>query len=254
SGNLSALKSRCGFEDGELREMLFGLKNAFSSVEIHENLDACRRIDLIIEEKSVDEFHITMDGSTSVDVEFDGGLYAESLKRCRSENDKAYMVNNAAAAKLLVKSINCRNSTLLKIAREIAHRQCDFFSGKDLYLTPISAKSISYSLFLHESTINRAILNKSVSTPRGIFELRSLIPREIKSDDGKVSDHSVKEYMKQLIVNEPPDSPYSDKNIVSCLGARGINISRRTVSKYRSILNIPSCGERTKIYKIAANI
>ncbi|MDR1982201.1 MAG: hypothetical protein LBQ08_00150 [Holosporaceae bacterium] len=255
SGNWSLLKSRCGLQDCELSHMISILKNALLlSTNSDENCCPPKRIDLIMEEIHNDEFKISLDEITSMEVAFDHKLYAESAKKCRSESDKTYIKNNALEAKWLIKSIGFRSDTLLKVANEIAYRQRDFFSGKDFYLTPISTKSIAYSLFLHESTVTRAILNKSISTPRGIFELRSLLPREIKSCKSPVSDHSIREYMKKLIKNEPKNDPYSDSHIVSFLDRRGINISRRTVSKYRDILNIPNLTERIKIYKIAANI
>jgi RNA polymerase sigma-54 factor len=253
SGDRAALKAKCGVPEEELSRMISSLKNAFSSSLPHEHSVQQRQVDLVIEEESLDEFKVTMDEKTFPEVEFDHELYAQSQKKCRSPSDKSYVKNNASAAKLLVKSTGFRSSTLLRIANEIVYRQLDFFLGKDLYLTPISTQSIAYSLFLHESTVNRAILGKSIATPRGIFELRSLLPRRIKSYENKVSEHSIKEYMKKLIKNEPKENPYSDCHIASFLNTRGINISRRTISKYRDILHIPNLVERTKIYKIAVN-
>jgi RNA polymerase sigma-54 factor len=255
SDDWSLLKSRYGFRSSELFDMISVLKNAFLlSIDNDNNCSPHKRIDLIMEEKYDNEFRISLDETTSTKVAFDNKLYVKSAQKCRSESDKTYIKNNASNAKLLIKSVGFRSITLLKVVNEITHRQKDFFSGKDPCLIPVSTKSIAYSLFLHESTVNRAVLNKSIATPRGIFELRSLLPREIKSCESRVSDHSIKEYMKTLIKNEPKNDPYSDNHIVSFLDRRGINISRRTVSKYRDILNIPNLTERLKIYKIAANI
>jgi RNA polymerase sigma-54 factor len=104
-------------------------------------------------------------------------------------------------------------------------------------------------LSLHESTINRALANKTIATPRGIFELKDLMPRKIKSQDNEISNYSVKECVKVLICNEPKDNPYSDDRIADILNKRGINISRRTVSKYRDILNIPNVTKRGLNYR-----
>jgi RNA polymerase sigma-54 factor len=113
-------------------------------------------------------------------------------------------------------------------------------------------------MFLHESTVGRAISGKSISTPRGIFELKELLPREIKTAanedySAKVSDYSVKEYIRELFKNEPQDAPYSDNCVADFLNVRGIKISRRCVSKYRENLDIPNSSERGKIYEATTN-
>jgi RNA polymerase sigma-54 factor len=185
-------------------------------------------------------------------VEFDGELYDRSLNKCRSEADKIYIRNNGAEARLLIRAINSRSSVLLKVANEMIGRQRNFFSGRDRCFVPVSTESVARSLFLHESTVGRAVSNKTISTPRGIFELKELLPKKVESVSGEVSDHSVKEYIRNLIRNEPRNSPYSDDNLVSSCNARGIEISRRTISKYRCALRIPNSHERTKIYKMAA--
>ena len=127
----------------------------------------------------------------------------------------------------------------------------DFFQGNSFSLIPLNAKTLAQSLSLHESTVHRAIMNKSISTSHGIFDMGQLLAKKINTfGDEIASDYSVKQYMKQLIKQEPHNSPYSDENIVYFLSTRGIVISRRTVAKYRESMNIPNSINRIRNYKI----
>jgi RNA polymerase sigma-54 factor len=208
--------------------------------------------DIIVERKSKDDFEYEVNKHILPQLSVNRELYDESMRKCRSDVDKKYIQNNFSIAELLIKSVRRRNSTILKILKELVYRQLDFFDNLDSTLRPVSIKSLANSLPIHESTIHRAIHGKTAATPRGIFPLKDLMPKEIKNKTCKnaVSDHSIKEYMKKLIGSEPKNSPYSDSNIVSLLNSRGVNISRRTVSKYRSAMSIPNAFARTNIYKI----
>jgi RNA polymerase sigma-54 factor len=250
SGNWPTLKSRCGISREEILQIISSLKNAFVISDFHENICLPKRIDLVLTEEFASKFKITIDDSTKIEAEFDNDLYAELTQKTLSKSDKIYIKDHVSMAKILVKAINTRNSTLIRIANEIAYRQSDFFLKKDAHLTPLSSQSIAYSLFLHESTVNRALANKTIATSRGIFELKELLPREIKSQEHKISDYSVKEFMKKLINSEPKNKPYSDERIADILRDRGVIISRRTISKYRDTLHIPSVTERAQNYKI----
>ncbi|MDR0555735.1 MAG: hypothetical protein LBG20_01830 [Holosporaceae bacterium] len=250
-GNRGSLMSHNNLSNGELHTIVKWVRNALTAPSDYEDVvTQYKNVDLVVEEESIGEFKVLMDQTTSPEVEFDSVLYIKSIAACRAESDRSYIKNNASEARLLVKSMGSRSSTLLKIASEIVRRQWDFFSGRNSYLTPISTHSIANSLLLHESTISRAVLNKYIATPRGIFGIRFLLPREIKSCSSRVSDYSIREYMKKLIGNEPKNNPYSDGNIASFLETLGINISRRTVSKYRDILHIPNLTDRTRMYKM----
>jgi len=251
----SILKLRYGFGDDELAEMISVIRKVLLSNFNRDNSVSYPSIDLLIERESPREFAARIESSTLSDISFDDDLYRKSIEKCRAKSDKEYIKNNAADAKLLVKFINNRSITLLKIANEIAYRQRSFLTGADLSLSSVSIKSIACSLSLHESTISRAISNKTVSTPRGIFEMKSLLPRKIEADnDNVITDYSIKEYIKELVRNEPKSNPYSDGKIMSFLNSNGISISRRTVAKYRDALDIPNVVERVKIYKRVANI
>jgi RNA polymerase sigma-54 factor len=186
------------------------------------------------------------------EINLDAELQNEMKSKSRSSSDEKYISEKIKSAKLLLKSVNYRNSTMIRVAKEILYRQLAFFNNISAELSPLSVATIAGSLGLHESTVHRAIVNKTMSTSRGNFELKQLLAKEIQLADssGAVSDFSVKQYIKQLIRQEPPDSPYSDSNLVYFLSTRGIVISRRTVAKYRESMNFPNYAQRLKNYKI----
>ncbi|MDR2267830.1 MAG: hypothetical protein LBD81_00065 [Holosporaceae bacterium] len=250
---LSCLSNKCNFDELRLPEMLSEIGRIDIIFDANVDYDDCayRIPDMIIECKSKNDFEYNVNEYILPQLSVNRELYDESMGKCRSDIDKKYIQNNFSSAELLIKSVRRRNSTLLKILKELVYRQLDFFDNLDATLRPISVKSLANALPMHESTIHRAIQDKTVATPRGIFSLKDLMPKEIKNKtcENSVSDHSIKEYMKMLIGNEPKNSPYSDSNIVSLLNSRGVNISRRTVSKYRNAISIPNTFTRANIYK-----
>ncbi|GHU16973.1 RNA polymerase sigma-54 factor [Alphaproteobacteria bacterium] len=248
------LKNKCGFNDEQLSQMISEINNI--GINFNTNAESNDFIyevpDLIIEIKAKDDLELCINDEARPQISANKCLYEKTIANRCSQNDKKYANDKFSSAELLIKSLNYRNSTLLKIMREIAHHQQDFLEGKSDHMYPLSVKSIASSLIMHESTAHRAISEKTVVTPRGTFDIKALLPKEVKTTDCEnvVSDYSIKEYMKTLINNEPKDNPYSDDHIVSCLNSRGINISRRTVSKYRNAMEIPTSHQRTRLHKI----
>lgn len=247
---LVAFKKRINFDDSTLQRIIRDLKNVGLYAGVDDFSENLYRVpDVIIEKRNC---------SYNVEVEevqipsIDNELCCNCLKKIKSKHDERYIKEKMADAELLVKAIHYRNSTLLRIVQEIAHRQNDFFSGNASFLVPIDAQSVANSIMYHQSTVHRAITNKTVATPFGIFDIKELMPKEIKSDKNKhvVTDHSVKKYIQTLINNEPKDSPYSDSEIVYFLEGRGITISRRTIAKYRNDLDIANSNERLKEYSL----
>jgi RNA polymerase sigma-54 factor len=246
------LQTRCGLSDSSIANIISKINSVDFNFDYQSDNSSHCIPDIIIDGKICDGYEPSMNDSSLPNLSVDKELYERFISKNLEKNDKKYMKEKVAAAQLLVKSVNYRASTLLKIAREIIYRQYDFFSGNNDCMYPIDVKTVANILMLHESTVHRAIANKNISTPRGMFDLKSLMPKKVKSDieENFASDHSVKEYIKDLINNEPKHSPYSDNHIMHFLNSRGVNISRRTTSKYRSILNIPNASQRCKYYKL----
>lgn len=163
------------------------------------------------------------------------------------ENTKNFLQEKIKNAHWFVKSIHQRGSTILRVAKAIVEYQRDFFEKGINYMRPLTLRDLSGMLELHESTISRVTSNKYMLTPNGLFEMKYFFStgiRKIGSED--VASISVKQIIKELIEKEDPKSPLSDQEISDILKAKGYNIARRTVTKYRESLGILSSSMRKK--------
>tara|TARA_Y100001968_G_scaffold324532_1_gene364097 strand:+ start:1050 stop:2459 length:1410 start_codon:yes stop_codon:yes gene_type:complete len=174
----------------------------------------------------------------------------ESLK-C-GDSDKKYISDSLNSARWLMKAIQQRNLTTLKISSEIVNQQRMFFEKGKKYLKPMILKDVAKKINMHESTVSRVTSDKLMLTPIGIFEMKIFFSASINSvkDGESHSAASVRESLKSLISNEPLNNPLSDEMIVSKLQSQGINLARRTVAKYRELLNIPASSVRRRMMKI----
>jgi len=240
----------CNYKNENYQRVKNDIKNALrfiSPQSTSENL--ILPVDLIAQHDT-DSMKVEVEDNIS-EVKIDNDLYNEMKIKIRTNIEKKYIEEKNKSVKLLLKAVCYRNSTLLRVAKEILYHQSGFFyTNSDL--VPLSASTIASNLDIHESTVHRAVANKTIATPCGTFELKKLLAKRVNISDWneKVSDFSVKQYIKQLINQEPPHSPYSDENIVYFLSTRGIVISRRTVAKYRKSMNFPNSIHRLKNYKI----
>ncbi|TCS81771.1 RNA polymerase factor sigma-54 [Tepidibacillus fermentans] len=145
----------------------------------------------------------------------------------------------------LIKSIERRRDTLYRVTREIIEVQKDFFTTHRL--KPLTLKDIAEKTGIHESTVSRAIANKYVQTPKGTFELKFFFTHGITAKNGEfTSVNEVKRQLQELIENEDKRKPYSDQKLTELLNQKGVEISRRTVAKYREELEIPSSAKRKR--------
>jgi RNA polymerase sigma-54 factor len=151
-------------------------------------------------------------------------------------------------ANWLVKSLDQRARTILKVSEEIVRQQDAFFAHGIQYLRPLNLKTVADAISMHESTVSRVTSNKYMATTRGILELKYFFTSAIASaDDGEAhSSESVRYRIKQMIDCEPVDDVLSDDKIVEKLKADGIDIARRTVAKYREAMRIPSSVQRRR--------
>jgi RNA polymerase sigma-54 factor len=168
------------------------------------------------------------------------------LKEVGSDNikkeDKDYIDECVSKANWLVKALDQRANTILKVSSELVRLQKRFLNEGIQYLAPINLKTIAEAIEMHESTVSRVTANKYIATPRGIFEMKFFFTTAIGSldSDNQHSSRSIKYKIKQLIDDEDPKKILSDDKIVEVIRAEGIDIARRTVAKYRESLEIPS--------------
>lgn len=158
------------------------------------------------------------------------------------KEDKEFIDECVAKANWLVRALDQRARTILKVSSELVRLQRKFLDHGIQHLAPINLKTIAEAIDMHESTVSRVTANKYIATPRGIFEMKFFFTNAIGSldSDNQYSSKSIKYKIKQLIDDEDPKKILSDDKLVVLVRAEGIDIARRTVAKYRESLEIPS--------------
>lgn len=158
-----------------------------------------------------------------------------------------YLNEKYNAAIWLIKSIEQRKQTIFNVVDAVVRHQKEFLDHGTKYLKTLTLKQVADDLGIHESTVSRAINGKYMQTPRGVFEIKYFFSSGVTGSDGEgVSSNSIKSMIKDIIDGEDPKNPYSDQDMVKLLSDRGIEISRRTVAKYREGLNILSSSKRRR--------
>lgn len=204
--------------------------------------------------KSGDEYKIILndDGLPRLRIsnfyrEIMGG--AGGRDHAEEENGKRYIRDKVQSATWLIKSIQQRQKTIYKVAESIVKHQRDFFDYGIDHLKPLVLRNIADDVEMHESTISRVVTNKYMHSHRGIFEMKFFFGSSIQRTSGEnIASKSVKEEIKSLVSKENPKNPYSDCEIVDLLKAKGIDIARRTVAKYREMIGILPSSKRKKYF------
>ena len=172
---------------------------------------------------------------------------SENAARSKSKKDREYVTSKLASANWLVRALDQRAQTILKVASEIVEQQDAFFNYGIEFLKPLTLKDIADEIEMHESTVSRVTSNKYIGTPRGLFELKFFFSTGLVSKSGiSHSAESIKARIKTLIDQEKPTKVLSDDKIVEILKGEGIDIARRTVAKYREAMHIGSSVARRK--------
>jgi RNA polymerase sigma-54 factor len=160
-----------------------------------------------------------------------------------------YIQEKLRGAVWLIKSIHQRQRTIYKVTKSIVKFQREFFDKGIKYLKPLVLRDVAEDIEMHESTISRVTTNKYVQTPQGLFELKYFFNSGISTTEGEsVASESVKSKIKEITAGENPKKPFSDQKIVEILRQHGIDIARRTVTKYREMLGIGSSTERKRLF------
>jgi RNA polymerase sigma-54 factor len=174
--------------------------------------------------------------------------YTEVLNSRTRKEDQAYITEQWNAAHWLVKAMDQRAQTILKVAGEIVIQQEAFFLYGVEYLKPMTLKDVAQAIGMHESTISRVTTQKYLGTPRGVFEMKYFFSSGIATKDGgmAISSESIRARIKHLIAAETAETVLSDDDIALRLKDEGIDVARRTVAKYREELKIPSSVQRRR--------
>jgi len=168
--------------------------------------------------------------------------YARRLKRKDLDaKTREYLRKKLQSAQGLISAIEQRRTTLQSVATDIVNAQRGFFDRGEMHLKPLKMQEVADRVGVHVSTVSRAISDKYAETPHGIYSLKHFFTGGVQKDDGEMESWEVvRQKLEDIIANEDKSNPLSDQDIADELGKRGIDIARRTVSKYRKTLNIPS--------------
>ncbi|WP_376788115.1 RNA polymerase factor sigma-54 [Photobacterium damselae] len=174
--------------------------------------------------------------------------YAALSKQTRNSADSQFIKTHLQDAKWLIKSLESRNETLLKVARCIVEHQQDFFEYGEEAMKPMVLNDIALAVDMHESTISRVTTQKYMHTPRGIFELKYFFSSHVSTDSGgECSSTAIRALVKKLVAAENQSKPLSDSKIATLLAEQGIMVARRTIAKYRESLGIPPSNQRKRL-------
>lgn len=249
-GKLAQLEKICGVEREDLRGMLAELR-ALDPFPGHafETQDPETLIpDLFLRRTSWAGWQIELNSETLPRVLY-ANRYAAQLGGA-DQTTREFIATCHANANWLIKSLDQRAKTILKVATEIVRRQEAFFEKGVAGLQPMTMKMVADEISMHESTVSRVTSGKYIATDRGTFELKFFFTNSVGPDDS-LSAEAVRDRIKRMIEQETPGDILSDDTIVEQLQKAGIDIARRTVAKYRKSLNIPSSVERRRRSAVA---
>lgn len=246
--NFKRLKTLCRADDKSLAEavMLVRSLNPKPGASISQKRTQYIIPDIIIKNTS-GVWLAELNSQTTPGIRVNE-IYKSYIKRGDHSDDNQYLRDHLQQAKWLISSLQQRHDTLLKVAQEIVKCQQLFFEHGEQALKPLVLQTIADKLGLHESTISRATADKYLSCPRGNFELKYFFSSEVKNSDGSSSSATaIRSFIKKIIEEESEIKPVSDNKVAHILSQQGINIARRTVTKYREQLNIPASTQRKSI-------
>lgn len=247
----AALRKICNVEQDDLDEMIREVKAltpkpglAFGSTPIQPVVP-----DVLLRAASDGSWIIELNAETLPRVLVNQSYYTRVSRVARSDKDKAFLAEALQSANWLTRSLEQRARTILKVASELVRHQDGFFALGVEHLRPLNLKTIADAIEMHESTVSRVTSNKYIGTSRGVFELKYFFTASIASSEGGEahSAEAVRHRIKQLVDEEKANAILSDDQIVQRLKDSGIDIARRTVTKYREAMRIGSSVERRRM-------
>jgi RNA polymerase sigma-54 factor len=248
--DLAALRKICGVGDEDLTEMIAEIRAlnpkpglAFGSTIVQPIVP-----DVYVRPGADGSFIVELNSDTLPKILVNQRYHAELSKTAGTDSAKTYLAENLQSATWLMRALDQRAKTILKVSMEIVKQQDAFFVHGVQHLRPLNLKTIADAISMHESTVSRVTANKYIATNRGIFELKYFFTSSIAAADGgdAHSAEAVRHRIKQLIDAESAGDVLSDDTIVERLRTAGIDIARRTVAKYREAMRIPSSVQRRR--------
>ena len=249
--DMAGLRRACGVDDDDLKDMLAELRalTPRPGAAFGGEPTAAVVPDAVVREGSGGLWHVELNSDTLPRLLVDQRYHARVCGGARTDAEKTFVADCLASANWLVRSLDQRAKTILKVASEIVRQQDGFLAYGVQYLRPLNLKTVADAIGMHESTVSRVTSNKYLATPRGVFEMKFFFTAAIQSSDGGVahSAESVRHRIRQLVDAErDAEAVLSDDRIVEILNEAGVDVARRTVAKYREAMRIPSSVERRR--------
>ena len=252
--DLKKLRAICGVDEEDLKEMIGEIKSLDPKPALHFDHFVSQTVIPDVFMKPLPKskgggWAVELNSDTLPRVLVNKTYYAEVHKNARAKQDKEYLTTQLTTANWLIKAMDQRAQTILKVAGEVILQQEAFFNYGVEYLKPLVLQDIAGVIGMHESTVSRVTTNKYIGTPRGVFELKYFFTSGVSNADGSAdfSSEAVKARLKTLIDAEDPARALSDDDLVEDLKKAGIDIARRTVAKYREAMKIPSSVQRRRL-------
>ncbi len=248
--DVAGLRKLCGVDDEDITDMIGEIRRLDPKPGLKFGSARMQTVvpDVYVRPGPDGGWHVELNSDTLPRVLVNQVYYTELSKTIRKDGDKSYFTDCLQNATWLVRALDQRARTILKVATEIVRQQDGFFTHGVAHLRPLNLKAVADAIQMHESTVSRVTANKYMATNRGSFELKYFFTASIASADGGEahSAEAVRHHIKQLIDAEDPALILSDDTIVERLRVSGIDIARRTVAKYREAMRIPSSVQRRR--------
>ncbi len=249
-GELARLKRMCGVDDADFADMLAELRSYDPKPGLRFNRGGGDPVvpDILLAARADGGWDISLNQATLPRLIVNRSYYVEMRGACDDKSARGWLSDKLADANWLIKALDQRQKTILKVASEIVTQQEGFFRHGVSQLKPLTLRTVAEAIGMHESTVSRVTSNKYLHCPRGTFELKFFFTSGVGAVDGAggASAEAVKAAIKALIDAEDPKAILSDDTLVDLLKAKGFDLARRTVAKYREAIGLGSSVQRRR--------
>ncbi len=255
AGEIARLKRMCDVDDDDFSDMLDELRgyDPKPGLAFGGSIEAGIVPDVLITEARDDGWDIRLNEDSLPRLVVNRSYYLELKQGCSDKESKAWLGEHLTDANWLIRALDQRAKTILKVAAEIVKRQEGFFRKGVTAMRPLILREVADAIEMHESTVSRVTSNKYLACPRGTFELKYFFSSGVAASDGEgASSEAIKSRIKSLIDAEDAKKVLSDQKLVDLLKDEGFDLARRTVAKYREAIGIGSSAQRRREKKLAA--
>ncbi|MDA7787732.1 RNA polymerase factor sigma-54, partial [Sphingomonadaceae bacterium] len=257
NGEFARLKRMCDVDDEDFADMLNELRAYDPKPGLAHGGQAEAAVvpDILLSSSADDAWDIRLNEETLPRLVVNRGYFVELKDGCTDKESQGWLREKLADANWLIKALDQRQKTILKVSAEIVKQQDGFFRRGVSELKPLTLRAVADAIEMHESTVSRVTSNKFLNCDRGTFELKYFFTSGVGAGadgEGGASSESVKARIKALTDAEEPKKILSDDKLVELLKGEGFEIARRTVAKYREAMGIGSSVQRRRAKKLAA--